>query len=64
MSAPNTNVETQTRRHNVPLTGMTLAVCFAGAMLVALIGWTVFNGDTPRDASVVDGRTGAVSEAD
>jgi len=64
MSAPDTNIETQERRHAGPLTGMALAVTFAGVLLVGLIGWTVFNAGPPEGSETqVDGRTGALTGA-
>ena len=49
MSAPNTNVEKQGKRHAGPLIGMAggvvLALIFIGAMLFFLIG----DGESPRD---------------
>lgn len=39
MSAPNTNIEKQERRHRGPLTGMWIAVAFA---VVLFIGWLVW----------------------
>ncbi len=63
MSAPDTNLETQAHRHAGPLTGMRLALTFAGALLLALITWTVFWGGEPTGAEEqIDGRTGAVEE--
>ncbi len=60
MSAPDTNTETQKRRHAGPLAGMKLVVVFALVLLAALIGWTVYKGGEPTGADTqVDGRTGA-----
>jgi len=64
MSAPDTNIETQERRHAGPLTGMALAVTFAGVLLVGLIFWTVYKGGAPEGSETqVDGRTGAVTQS-
>lgn len=60
MSAPNTNVEKQTQQHRPALSGMALVVAFAGLLLVLFTAWIVAQGNTPRDASVIDGRTGEV----
>ena len=49
MSAPNTNIERQKRRHMGPLLGMVGAVAFA---LVLFFGYTTFivdNGQTPGE---------------
>lgn len=63
MSAPDTNIETQERRHAGPLTGMALGVTFAGVLLVGLIGWTVYKAGAPEGSETqIDGRTGAVTE--
>lgn len=63
MSAPDTNIEKQQRRHAGPLTGMTVAVVFAGLLLVGLIGWTVYNAGVPEGSETqIDGRTGAAVE--
>ena len=49
MSAPNTNVEKQSKRHAGPLIGMAggviLALIFIGAMLFFLVS----DGEAPRD---------------
>ena len=63
MSAPQTNLDTQERRHSGPITGIRAGLVFAGVLLVALIVWTVYNGDAPRDATTIDGRTGAVEQS-
>lgn len=63
MSAPDTNIETQERRHAGPLAGMTLVVLFAGALLVGLIGWTVYSAGEPEGSETqIDGRTGVAVE--
>ncbi len=41
MSAPDTNIDKQTKRHKFPLIGMGGVVIFAGALLLGLITWTV-----------------------
>jgi len=41
MSAPNTNVETQAKRHSPALSGIATALVVAGALAVALILWLV-----------------------
>ncbi len=64
MSAPNTNIETQERRHAGPLGGMKVGLAFAGALLVALIIWTVANGNEPREASEGTTATGQIVAED
>ena len=62
MSSPNTNLEKQKRHHAGPITGMGLGLAFAGALFIALIAWTVFQGGEPEGAEVqIDGRTGEAS---
>ena len=60
MSAPQTNIETQTRWHRGPIIGMIAAVVFA----LGLLFWQmllVAEDGTPVDsgADQIDGRTGA-----
>jgi hypothetical protein len=59
MSAPDTNVEKQRRRHIVPLIGITCAVIFA-LVLLFLQMVDVAEDGTPADngAAEIDGRTG------
>lgn len=59
MSAPDTDTEKQARQHRGPLTGMFMAVIFAGLLLVGLVVYLFARGGTPEGAAVqVDGRTG------
>lgn len=59
MSAPDTNVETQKKRHKPALMGIRGAVLFALVLLLGLIGWVASQGQTPVDPEVkIDGRTG------
>lgn len=60
MSAPRTNIETQTRWHRGPIIGMILVVLFA----LGLLFWqlmSVAEDGTPKGNGVdqIDGRTGA-----
>lgn len=59
MSAPDTNVPTQARRHSAPIWGIGLAAVF-GAAIGGLVAVTaISNGDAPEGAATqVDGRTG------
>ena len=50
MSAPNTNVEKQTKRHKTPLLGMGGAVIFATILFVGLLFWISANGNEPEGA--------------
>ena len=64
MSSPNTNIETQKRRHSGPLKGIAGVLILAGVLLAVLIGWTVYQGGEPQGAEVqIDGRTGEPSVA-
>lgn len=63
MSAPNTNVEKQKRRHKAPLVGMRAILIYAAILLIGLVTWTTYQGGTPEGAAQqIDGRTGAVVE--
>ncbi len=49
MSAPDTNIDTQTKRHRPSLVGIAAVVFFAGALLLGLLMWLSANGNTPED---------------
>ncbi|MFG5381256.1 hypothetical protein [Yoonia sp. R2-816] len=57
MSAPETNVETQKKRHRGPLIGILAAVLLVAAVFVAFLAWTADDVDT----TVQDGGASAVS---
>jgi hypothetical protein len=59
MSAPRTNIETQSRWHRAPLIGMIAAVAFALGLLFWQMMMVAEDG-TPVDsgANQIDGRTG------
>jgi hypothetical protein len=60
MSAPETNIETQKKKHKGPLVGIVGAVIFAAVLFVALLAYVSDQGGTPEGADVqIDGRTGA-----
>lgn len=65
MSAPNTNLDKQKRRHRGPLIGMVVVVVFALTLLTFLMMSTADQG-TPADngEGSIDGRTGQPVEAD
>jgi hypothetical protein len=46
MSAPEPNIEVQTRRHIGPLVGMAVAVLFAGLLF---LGWMLYEVDVPEE---------------
>lgn len=59
MSAPGTNIDTQTRRHRPALYAIAVVSFLAGALMAGLVGHVLGNGDTPEGAEVrIDGRTG------
>ena len=45
MSAPDTNIEKQERRHKGPMTGMKAAIGFALVLFLGLIVWTSYQAD-------------------
>ncbi|MEB8385949.1 hypothetical protein OO012_01800 [Rhodobacteraceae bacterium KMM 6894] len=49
MSAPDTNIETQEKRHKGPLSGMFIGVMVAGVMFLGLMIWLVWNGNDPGE---------------
>jgi len=63
MSAPQTNIETQKRRHLGPLIGMVVVVLLALAALFFLMMKTSYEG-TPVESQggSIDGRTGLPTE--
>lgn len=59
MSAPDTNLEKQKRRHRGPLVGMAVGVTFVAIIFLWMIGIVAFDGQTPEGAATqIDGRTG------
>lgn len=66
MSAPQTNIEKQERRHAAPIWGIILAVIF-GVFVGAFLSTSTafFGGDEPEGAATqVDGRNGTAEPAD
>lgn len=57
MSAPETNIEKQTRRHRGPLYGMAFVLAFAAVIFAAFLAWTSYQSDpaTPNDPAAVVG---------
>lgn len=65
MSAPNTNIEKQARRHRGALWGIALAVLTAVILFVGYMTVIVDRGNEPEGADVqIDGRTGLPETAD
>ncbi|WP_424972790.1 hypothetical protein [Dinoroseobacter sp. S76] len=63
MSAPDTDLETQKKRHIGPLVGMGAAVAFAAILLVGYLFLLAERGTPPVEPDArIDGRTGAVIE--
>jgi len=61
MSAPDTNVKKQEKRHKPSLLGIKGVLIFAGVLLVGLVVWTFIQSDGVEGSDVqVDGRTGEV----
>ncbi|PZX16230.1 hypothetical protein LX81_02081 [Palleronia aestuarii] len=64
MSAPNTDVKKQERRHKVPLSGMAWMVGFAAVLLVALVIYLSVGGNEPGDGEAVGASDGGVPAAE
>ena len=62
MSAPNTNVKKQERRHKTPLVGMAAMIGWAAALLIALIAYLVLTGNEPADGTPVDAEQEAAEQ--
>ncbi|NSX53620.1 hypothetical protein [Parasulfitobacter algicola] len=52
MSAPNTNIEKQEKRHSGSLIGIAVVVVFALILLAALLGWTFYSGQEASLAGI------------
>jgi len=50
MSAPDTNVDKQAKKHKTPLVGIAAVVIYAGALLLGLMFWLSANGNEPGEA--------------
>lgn len=65
MSAPDTNLEKQKRRHKGPLGGMKLVLGLVALLFAAFVIWSFAASDGPEGAETqVDGRTGEVTESE
>lgn len=59
MSAPQTNLEKQKRRHRGPLIGITLGLLFVAGIFLWMFGTVAEEGQPPQGAETqIDGRTG------
>ena len=47
MSASNTNLEKQTKRHRGALFGIAVAIAWAAVLFVGFLVWTAYQGDNP-----------------
>jgi hypothetical protein len=61
MSAPEPNIEVQTRRHIGPLVGMAVAVFFAGALFLV---WMLYEVDVPDEPLPEEADIPSVTEPD
>lgn len=55
MSAPDTNIDKQKRRHIGPLAGIFGGLALAGIMFLVWLFWVVSAADEPEEANVVPG---------
>ena len=63
MSAPETNIETQKRRHRGPLIGMIVVVIFAVGLIVWwMLEQTALSEPPQGSTTQIDGRTGEAVE--
>lgn len=65
MSAPNTNIKKQEKRHAPSLFGIGIAVAFAAILLAVFVMFIVGRGEDPEGADVqIDSRTGDTVSGD
>ncbi|WP_238367052.1 hypothetical protein [Mesobacterium pallidum] len=63
MSAPDTDITKEERRHKPALMGIKGALAVVILMFVGWVGWTFVAADGPDGAATqVDGRTGEVAD--
>ncbi len=59
MSAPDTNVKSEEKKHKSALLGIKATMVYAAILLTGLVVWTFFQSDGPDGAETqIDGRTG------
>ena len=63
MSAPNTDVEKQSKRHKIPLLGMGWSIIWAVVLLVGLILYLTFTGNEPGDDTPIGAEGTAVEQS-
>jgi hypothetical protein len=56
MSAPQTNIDKQTKRHRGPLTGILVALGVASALLIGFVAYSSMTGtpDAPQTSSPIE----------
>ncbi|WGW03274.1 hypothetical protein [Tropicibacter oceani] len=50
MSAPDTNLSTQEKRHKPALSVLRLSMAMVGLLLLLFVGWLVLSADAPQGA--------------
>ncbi|QQA43986.1 hypothetical protein [Pelagovum pacificum] len=61
MSAPETNVDKQAKRHRPSIVGISVVLIFVAIITVVFSVWLFAAGDEPEGADTqIDGRTGEV----
>tara|TARA_R110001606_G_scaffold198784_1_gene346385 strand:- start:164 stop:439 length:276 start_codon:yes stop_codon:yes gene_type:complete len=58
MSAPQTDIEKQERRHWGPLAGIALGILVVAALFIGWMVWITANGQEPREATPEGGVIG------
>lgn len=58
MSAPQTNIEKQQRRHWGPLAGIALGILVVAVLFIGWMVWVTANGQEPREATPEGGVIG------
>lgn len=51
MSASNTNIEKQAKRHRGPMVGIVVSLVWAGVLFVGFLIWTAYASDNPNAES-------------
>ena len=65
MSAPDTNVKSEEKKHTASLLGIKAVMVYVAILLVGFVAWTFIQSDGPEGAETqIDGRTGAVVETE
>ncbi len=65
MSAPNTDVKEEEKKHKPALLGIKAVLIYAAILLVGWLVWTMMYAEPPQGADTqIDGRTGEEVQAD